>query len=95
MNTKQVIIPSNPADREKIRRVMRTVSESMTRIEAEKDLIKDEIAALAEEFEIPKKFLNRMARTYHRQNFKDVVDEQEDFEKLYETIVELNAKESE
>ena len=86
MSTKQVIIPSNPADREKIRRVMRTVSESMTRIEAEKDLIKDEIAALAEEFEIPKKFQNRMARTYHLQNVKDVVDEQNDFENNYHDL---------
>ena len=95
MSTKQIIIPSSPADREKIRRVLRTVSESMTRIEAEKDLIKEEIAALAEEFDIPKKFLNRMARTYHRQNFKDVVEEQDDFETLYETVVEMNVKEDE
>lgn len=95
MSTKQITIPSSPADREKIRSVLRTVSESMTRIEAEKELIRDEIAALAEEFDIPKKFLNRMARTYHRQNFKDVVEEQDDFETLYETIVELNVKEEE
>jgi len=87
---KQVIIPSDPAAREKIRRVLRTVSDSFTRIEAERDLIKDEISALIEEYEIPRKFLNRMARTYHKQNFKDVVIEQDDFQTLYESVVELN-----
>jgi len=90
MSTKEVFIPTSPEDREKIRRVIRTVSDSFTRIEAEKKLIKDEISALVEQFEIPRKFLNRMARTYHRQNFKDVVDEQDDFEILYESVVELN-----
>jgi hypothetical protein len=90
MANQDVIIPSSPEDREKIRRVLRTVSDSMTRIEAEKDLIKDEIGALVEDFEIPRKFLNKMARTFHRQNFKDIVDEQDDFATLYETVVELN-----
>lgn len=88
MTANQVIIPSNPADREKIRRVMDTVSDSFTRIEAEKELIKDEIGALVEEFKIPRKFLNRMARIYHRKNFKDVMDEQENFETLYESVLE-------
>lgn len=83
----QVVIPSNPSDLEKIRRVMRTVSDSYTKIEAERDLVKDEIGALVDEFKIPRKFLNKMARTYHRQNFDAVVDEQDDFQALYETVV--------
>lgn len=89
----ELIIPSSPKDQEKIRRVLQTISESYTRIESEKDLIKDEIDALAEEFKIPKKFLNKMARTFHRQNFDQQVGEQEDFTQLYETIVRLNAGE--
>lgn len=83
----EIIIPSSPADQEKIRRVLQTISDSFTRIEAERELIKDEIDALAEDFDIPKKFLSRMARTFHRQNFDQVSNEQSNFETLYETIV--------
>lgn len=91
--TKQVIIPSSPADREKIRRVMKAISDSLTRIESERELIRDEVAALEDEYDIPKKYLNRMARTFHKQNFQDLVVEQDDFATLYETVVELNVKE--
>jgi len=90
MANQDVVIPSSPADREKIRRVMCTISDSLTRIEAERDIIKDELNALVEEFEIPKKFLSKMSRTYHRQNFQDLVGESDDFQSLYETVLELN-----
>lgn len=85
--TKEVVIPSNPADREKIFKVLKTVSESMTRIESERELIKEEIGALVEAYEIPRKFLNRMARTYHRQTYDQVIQETEDFSALYDSIV--------
>lgn len=82
-------IPSNPADKKAIRDVLQTISDSYTRIEAEKDLIKEEICGLAEQFELPKKLLNKMARAYHKQNFRETVDEADDFQNLYENIVEL------
>lgn len=84
---KSVVIPSSPEDQKRIKNCLQTISDSYTRIEAEKDLIKDEIAALAGEFEIPKKFLAKMARTFHKQNYQDNVDEQDDFEQLYEAVV--------
>jgi hypothetical protein len=86
--TKDYVIPSNPADIEKIRRVMNTVSDCFTRIEAERDLIKDEIGALVEEFEIPRSVLNRMARIHHKQNFEQVVSETEEFGAFYEKVME-------
>lgn len=91
MSAEQVAfrIPSNPADKKAIRDVLQTISDSYTRIEAEKDLIKEEIGGLAEQFELPKKLLNKMARAYHKQNFRETVDEADDFQNLYENIVEL------
>ena len=80
-------IPSSPADKKAIRDVLQTISDSYTRIEAEKDLIKDEIAALAKEFKIPKKFPGKMAWVFHKQSYQDNVDEQDDFEQLYEAVV--------
>lgn len=84
---KEFAIPSSPEDQKKIRQVMETISDSYTRIEAERDLIKDEIAGLAEKYELPKKLLSKMARTFHKNNYDEKAAEEEDFQNLYETIV--------
>ena len=78
---------SNPADKEKLLKVIRTCSESKTRIEGERDLIKEEVAAICEELKLPKKIVNRMVKVYHKQNFDEEVAVQDQFETLYQTIV--------
>lgn len=83
----EVVIPSNEADREKIMKSIEAISDSLTRIEGEKNWIKEEIAAVSEATNVPKKFLNKLARTYHKQNFDNVMQEVEDFEALYDVIV--------
>jgi len=60
----------------------------MTRIEAERDLIKETIKEMAEEFKLSKRHLNRLAKVYHKQNFLREREEHEEFEELYTTIVE-------
>ena len=80
---------SNPVDRKKISDALREISDSMTRMSAEKDLIKDIIADLTEKFEIPKKTVSKMAKIYHKQNFNEEVKQFEDFEILYNEVVLL------
>jgi len=77
---------SNPADRKKIRDALQEISNSFTRIEAERDLIKDIKNDLVEEFQLPKKTLNKMAKTFHKQNI-DV--EQAEFDQLMELYEEV------
>lgn len=79
-------VPQDDVSKKKIKDAFQEISDSLTRMAAERDLIKDIIKDLSEEFEIPKKQLNKAARTYHKQNFSTVVAEQEEFEILYETI---------
>lgn len=81
---------SSPADREKIKKMLAELSGSMTRIEAERDYIKEAVKEMSVEFELSKKTLNKMARVYHRQNFSQEVASHEEFEDLYETIVQGN-----
>jgi len=81
-----VVNISNPKDKETIKKMMDEISNSFTRIESERDLIKDTIGALAEEFEIDKKNLNKMAKAHHKQNYSTVTQEQEEFEFLFENI---------
>jgi uncharacterized FlgJ-related protein len=79
---------SSPADRAKIKKMLGEVSNSMTRIEAERDLIKETIKEMSQEFNLSKRHLNRMAKVYHKQNFSREREEHEEFEELYTTIVE-------
>ena len=84
-------IPSNPADRKKIEQAMQEISNSMTRMEAERDLIKEAINETCTKFEVDKKIFRRLAKTYHRRNFSEAVAEDEAFETAYETITNQSA----
>lgn len=75
------------ADKNKVLGVLKEVSNAMTRIEAERDFIKEAIKAAADEHELDKKILRKMAGVYHRQNYEAVQGENDEFATLYETIV--------
>lgn len=75
-------------DRKKIRDAMQEASNSMIRIDAEKDLIKNIVEDLNDAFQIPKKTINKMIRVYHKQNFQEEVASHDEFETLYENITQ-------
>ena len=81
-----IIIPTSASDRKLMKEVMMSVSGSYTRIEAEREYIKESIASLSEDLDIPKKYLNKMARIFHKNNVDEVVAEIEEIEALIETI---------
>lgn len=83
---------SNPADRKKIRDALQEASNSMTRIEAERDLIKQIKNDLADEYGeggLNKKTIAKLVRVYHKRNFQEEQAAQSEFETLYEEIVNL------
>jgi ssDNA-specific exonuclease RecJ len=79
---------SSPADRDKIKKMLAEISGSMTRMEAERDLVRETVKDMSKQFNLPVKTLNRMAKVYHKQNYNQEVAEHEEFEELYETIVQ-------
>jgi len=81
---------SNPADRKKFNDALQEISNSMTRVSAEKDLIKDIVKDLSDSFELPKKTVNKLARIYHKQNFTQEAQDFEELETLYEEVVNLS-----
>ena len=81
---------SSPADRAKIKKMLGEVSDSMTRIAAERDLIKETIKEMSQQFNLSKRTLNRMAKVYHKQNFTREQEEHSEFEDLYTSIVQTN-----
>ena len=74
-------------DKKDVMGVLKELSNSMTRIEAERDYIKEAIVAASEKYQLNKKMLRKMAKVYHRNNFVDEIAEVEEFQKLYESIV--------
>jgi len=81
-----VIVPSSPEDRKKILDALVEISASLTRIEAERDLIKDILVSVEDKFELPKKYIRKLAKIYHKQNFTEIQQEQDDVETLYESV---------
>ena len=79
-------LPSSPTDLAQIRRAMEEISHSMTRIEAERDLIRDIINNTCGALKLDKKVFRRTARVYHRRNYTTELQEQADFEQLYESV---------
>lgn len=64
------------------------ISNSMTRVSAEKDLIKEIINDLRDEYEVPPKIARKLAKIYHKRNLAEVRAENADLEETYETVFE-------
>lgn len=79
-------LPSDPAARKTIKDCMEEISNSMTRIEGERDFIKEAVNNICEEFELNKKTFRRLVKTYHKQNFSNEVADHEEFELMYEQL---------
>jgi hypothetical protein len=73
-------------DKKQIRGAVQEASDSMLRIDAEKDLIKEIIDNLHETYQIPKRTISKIIKVYHKQNFDQEVALNEEFEDLYQTV---------
>lgn len=79
----------SPEDRKKVKSAIDEISNSMARMEGEKDLIKETIDDIFEEYKIPKKTLRKMATVYHKQKFHETLEDHEEFETLYENVINI------
>jgi di/tripeptidase len=82
---------SSIEDRKKIFAAIREISNSMVRIEAEKDLIKDIVKDVADNYQLSRKVVNKMARVYHKQSLSQTVAEHDEFVETYEEITSANS----
>jgi|TARA_B110000977_G_C11008201_1_gene466615 hypothetical protein len=86
-----LIIPSSPTDRQAIRSAMKEISNSMVRTEGERDYIKETIDDLSDKFDLPKKYLKKVASAYHKQNIAETTEVADDVETLYEALFSAEA----
>jgi hypothetical protein len=81
-----IIIPTSDADKKRIKGCMTEISNSYLRQEAERSFIKEALISLEEDVGIPKKYLAKMARIFHKQNMSELMSEIEEIEALLETV---------
>lgn len=92
----QVILPTNEADRKKIMDAMQEISHCYTRIEGEKEYVKDAIAEISKTYSLPKRMLNKLSKVLHKGNFDEEAGKFEELSDLYDSLVSANkSKETE
>ena len=74
-------------DKDKLKKQIQELSNSMTRIDGEREYIHEAVKAASEEHGINKKVLRKMATAYHKQNFMEEVANQEEFENVYKDVI--------
>ena len=75
-----------PEQKNELHKAIREISDSMTRTEAERDLIKEIVKDQSDQLQIPKKVISKIAKTFHRQNLAHEVADHEEFVELYEKV---------
>ena len=74
-------------DRNKVQGALREMSDSMTRVAAEKDLQKDIAQRMLDEVGVNKAAFNKLARIYHASNLMEEAAKNEEFMEFAEAIM--------
>lgn len=67
----------NPEDKKKLHDAILEIDNSLVRIGGERDLIKSILQRIEDEIGIKKKVARKLARTYHKDNFAELKEEEE------------------
>jgi methyl-accepting chemotaxis protein len=74
-------------DRKDIQNALREMSDSMTRVSAEKDLQKDIAQKMLDEIGVPKRDFNKLAKIYHASNLMEEAARNEEFMEFAEAVM--------
>ena len=83
------VVNLDKAGKKALRDFCGEMSASMTRADGEREFQKEAIKEFADKWEIDKKVLRKMAKTYHKQNFHTVAGEQHTFEGVYRQVFDI------
>ena len=87
-NKPQVSIQGlSPDDRKTLRKGILEMNDSMTRIDAEKELIKETVGDLNDKLGVDKKLIRKLAAAYFKANYKQVIEENTEFEEFYDAVI--------
>jgi hypothetical protein len=69
-----------------IKSCLQEISNSLTRMEAERDQIRAVVDRCATEFEMNKRITRKLARIYHKRNIEEERAEQEEINSTYDAV---------
>lgn len=78
-------------DRKAIAKALSEADASLTRIAAERDLVKEIVKKIAEDTGLSAKLMKRMIKVHHKASYMSDLQEDKEFENLYDMVV-INAK---
>jgi hypothetical protein len=84
----------NDKQRVAVKGCLQEISNSMTRIEAERDLIKEILQRMADEFDMNKKLSRRLAKVYHKRNIAEEIAANDELTETYDLIVAKDTNEN-
>jgi hypothetical protein len=82
------MIHLNPTEKKAVAGAIQEMSDSMTRIEAERELMKEIVDTTHEKYGVEKKHFKKLATIFHKRNLDEVRGEHETVESLYEDLFE-------
>lgn len=68
------------------------MSASMTRAAGERDFQKEAVKNIADQYELDKKMLRKIARIFHQSKFSTIQEENNELESMYQTVFENPVK---
>ncbi|RPG28976.1 MAG: hypothetical protein CBB72_016265 [Muricauda sp. TMED12] len=79
-------IPTNPEDLRQIMDAMKEISNSLARMDAERELIREILLKLNDDYDLNKKYMRKVANIFHKQNIADFKEENQLVEEVYESL---------
>jgi uncharacterized protein (UPF0335 family) len=70
-----------------IKACLQEISNSLTRMEAERENIREVVNRCATEFEMNKRITRKLARIFHKRNIEEERAEQEEINNTYDAVV--------
>lgn len=70
-------VPSNPVDRQKIKKAIQEAANALMQIDGQRDLIKNIRDDIKEQFEMPTSTFNQLANALHKNNIREKAEKAE------------------
>ena len=73
----------SPEDKARLTQLLEEGDKVLSDVEVLKDGLKDTVSSISEEFDIPKRALNKAIRAYHKRNFQDDKEAVSEVEEIF------------
>lgn len=73
--------------KKQIKSCLSEISNSYTRIEAERELVKDIFVRMQDDFEMSKRLSRRLAKIYHKRNIAEEIASAEELSETYNEVI--------